>query len=82
MKQVEISHLLSELSPDAAGVLQLLTPPEQVRELLRIAEMPEAAQLSSLSEETLERRYPDKIKKLSPRRKGMRVIDALMLGAS
>jgi len=50
-----------------------------VLELLRIAPMPEAERLSSLSEDTLIREYAHKIVKLSKRRTGMRVIDALML---
>jgi hypothetical protein len=48
-------------------------------ELLRIAQLDEASRLSSLSEDTLEREHKDKIIHLSPRRKGMRVGDALML---
>jgi hypothetical protein len=48
-------------------------------ELLRIAEMPEAARLAGLSGDTLEREHPDKIVRLSKRRKGMRVVHALML---
>ena len=56
----------------------LLTPIE----LLRVVPMPEAERLSSLSEDTIIRRYPDKVVKLSKRRNGMRQIDALMLGSS
>jgi hypothetical protein len=48
-------------------------------ELLRIVSMPEAERLSGLSEDTLRRHHRDKIKKLSPRREGMRVVDALMI---
>jgi len=48
-------------------------------ELLRIVEMAEAARLAGASAETLERCHPDKIVKLSKRRKGMRVAHALML---
>jgi hypothetical protein len=48
-------------------------------ELLRIAQMAEAEHLSGLSEDTLLRHHGDKVHKLSPRRNGMRVIDALML---
>jgi hypothetical protein len=50
-------------------------------ELERIAPMPEAEHLSSLSEYTLRRHHADKIIDLSPRRQGMRVRDALMLSA-
>ena len=49
-------------------------------QLLRIAPMPECEQLSSLSEDTLAREHADKIVHLSTRRKGMRVIHALLLG--
>jgi hypothetical protein len=48
-------------------------------ELLRVAEMPEAARLAGASPDTLEREHPDKIVKISRRRKGMRVAHALML---
>ena len=51
-------------------------------ELLRFAPMDEAARLSSLSPDTLEREHSDKVKKLSKRRNGMRVLDALMLRQS
>jgi len=50
-------------------------------ELNRIAPMPECEHLSSCSEDTLRRYHGDKIIKLSPRRDGMRVRDALMIGA-
>ena len=56
-------------------LLKMLPP----LELLRIAEMPEAARLAGLSGDTLEREHPDKIVRLSKRRKGMRVAHALML---
>jgi hypothetical protein len=59
-----------------ARLLQLLPP----LELLRIVPMPEAERLSGLSEDTIRRRYPDKVHKLSMRRSGVRVVDALMLG--
>ena len=48
-------------------------------EFHRIVELSEAARLSSLSADTLKRRYPDKLVRLSPRRLGMRLCDALML---
>jgi hypothetical protein len=48
-------------------------------ELNRIAGLAECERLSGLSRDTLVRRYPDKILKLSPRRLGMRVKDALLL---
>jgi hypothetical protein len=48
-------------------------------ELMRIAPMPEAAKLAGVSEKTLLRNFRDRIVKISPRRQGMRVKDALML---
>jgi hypothetical protein len=48
-------------------------------ELERIVDMREAERLSTLSEDTLKRRFPDKIIRLSKRRLGMRVRHALML---
>ena len=48
-------------------------------ELERIVPLDEAAQLSSVSEDTLKRCHSDKLVRLSPRRLGMRVRDALML---
>jgi hypothetical protein len=41
--------------------------------------MREASHLSGLSIDSLERRHGSKIIKLSPRRKGMRLADALQL---
>ena len=40
----------------------------------------EAAHLSSLSEDTLKRRYPNIVRKLSPRRCGVRLGDVLPIG--
>jgi len=51
-------------------------------ELNRIITLDEASRLSSLSKETLEDHYGDKIVPLSPKRKGMRVGDALMINAA
>jgi hypothetical protein len=48
-------------------------------ERLRIISLPEATRLSGLSEDGIRRHHSDKIIKLSPRRVGMRVGDALML---
>jgi hypothetical protein len=66
-------------SPPDQAIARLLTlmPP---LELLRIVELEEAGRLSGLSTDTLVRSHPDKIVKLSPRRNGMRVAHALMLG--
>ncbi len=48
-------------------------------ELRRIVSLTEASRLSGVSIDTLKRRHRDKILDLSPRRRGMRVRDALML---
>jgi hypothetical protein len=63
-------------SDDRFQVLLRAIPPV---ELLRVVPMPEAERLSGLSADTLRRRHREKIKDLSERRQGMRVIDALML---
>ena len=49
------------------------------RELDRILPLEQAAEVSSLSADTLKRRHLDKLIRLSPRRLGMRLRDALML---
>lgn len=49
-------------------------------ELRRIIGLAQASELSGLSIDTLKRRYPAKIITLSPRRRGMRLGDALELG--
>jgi hypothetical protein len=58
-----------------ARLLTMLPP----LELLRIAEMPEAARLAGVSQDTLKREHSDKIVNVSRRREGMRVAHALML---
>lgn len=50
-------------------------------ERLRVAPPAEVEQLSGLSWETIARHYANLIIQLSPRRKGMRVQDALSLRA-
>jgi hypothetical protein len=47
-----------------------------------IVPLQQAAALQSTSVDTLKRRHPDKIIRLSPRRNGMRLRDALMLRQS
>jgi hypothetical protein len=59
-------------------VVQELPEPSAL-ELNRIARMPEAAQLSGLSEDSLKRNHSDKILRLGPRAIGMRVGHALQL---
>lgn len=51
-------------------------------QLERIVPLQQAAALQSTSVDTLKRRHPDKIIRLSPRRNGMRLRDALMLRQS
>ena len=70
---------MSTASDDPIPRLLALLPP---LELLRIAPMDEAEQLSGLSQDTLRRDHSDKILKLSPRRCGMRVAHALMLNTN
>jgi hypothetical protein len=48
-------------------------------ELHRIVSLQKASQLSGLSPDSLRRHHADRIVRLSPRRSGMRVIDALMI---
>jgi hypothetical protein len=48
-------------------------------ELQRIVTLVEGARLAGVSLDTLKRRHGDKIIKLSPRRRGIRVGDALLL---
>jgi hypothetical protein len=48
-------------------------------ELKRIAPLSEVARLTGLSVDTIRRNHRDRIIKLSPRRVGMRIEDALML---
>jgi hypothetical protein len=49
-------------------------------ELQRIVDLREASRLSGLSIDTIKRHHKDKIIKLSSRRRGLRLRDALMLG--
>jgi hypothetical protein len=51
-------------------------------ELNRIVSLAEASRLSSLSVDTLRDQFPEKIVRLSPKRAGMRVYDALFLRQS
>jgi hypothetical protein len=52
------------------------------RELDRIISLQVAEEISSLSAESWKRNHPDKIIKLSPRRLGVRLRDALMLAGA
>jgi hypothetical protein len=44
----------------------------------RVLSLPEAAKLMGVSVDTLRRRHSEKILQLSPRRRGMRLRDALL----
>ena len=56
-----------------------LTAEQQRRRKISLAQ---AAEITCLSEDTLRRRYAHLIKKLSPRRSGMSLGDALDIGES
>jgi hypothetical protein len=56
----------------------LLDPPDWI-ELQRIVDLKEASRLSGLSVDSIKRHHSDKIIDLSPRRRGMRLGDALTL---
>jgi hypothetical protein len=62
-------------------------PPDDIKlppgvELDRITSLQHAAKLSGLSVDSWKRHHGDKIVQLSPRRYGVRLRDALMLGAT
>ncbi len=59
-----------------------LTDPEQLRELepMRVVMLPEVAKLLGISVSTVIRNYGDRIIRISPRRRGMRVRDILAIG--
>jgi len=48
-------------------------------ELLRVVPLPECKQLTSLSEDTLKRQYPELIRHISPRRVGISFADVLYI---
>jgi hypothetical protein len=48
----------------------------------RILPLQTVAELTSLSEDTLKRNFPDKIRRLSARRLGMALADVLDIGSS
>lgn len=59
-----------------------LTDHEQLRTLepMRIILLPDVAKFLGVSVETLTRHHGDKIVRISPRRRGMRVRDVLAIG--
>ena len=63
------------MSADTTSLLASIDPVK----LLQIISMPEAERISGLSHDTIKRRHANKIIKLSPRRNGMRLVDALFL---
>jgi hypothetical protein len=64
--------------PEVTTTPPVLEPANWI-ELQRIVDLKEASRLSGMSIDTLKRRHSNKILDLSPRRRGMRVRDALML---
>ncbi len=58
--------------------LQVQLSPEL--ELRRVLPLEQAGKITNLSSDTLKRRYPHLVLKLSPRRLGMRLSDALAIG--
>jgi hypothetical protein len=52
----------------------------ELLERRRILTLQKVAKLTSLSTDALKRNYPDKIKRLSARRLGMSIADALAIG--
>ena len=70
----EHHHLTSETDADPRG------PPGL--ELERMLTLDETAELTGLSTDTLRRRYTHLIRRLSPRRVGMKLRDVLTIGTS
>jgi len=66
------------MSSDTTAIESTASEPSWL-ELERIITLQEACRLKSVSLDTLKRRYADKIIHLSPRRRGMRLRDALQL---
>src|SRR5438067_12551879 len=54
----------------------------ELMERRRILPLQKVAELTSLSEDTLKRNFPDKVKRLSARRLGMAITDVLAIGNS
>jgi hypothetical protein len=54
----------------------------ELLERLRILPLQKVAEITSLSEDTLKRNFPDKVRRLSARRLGMMVADVLAIGSS
>jgi hypothetical protein len=54
----------------------------ELLERRRILPLQKVAELTSLSEDTLKRNFPDKVRRLSARRLGMAIADVLAIGSS
>jgi hypothetical protein len=82
---IDLDDNVSRVAPPAAGTGHNRCPPldnskqPSWLELHRIVSLQEAAKLKSISVDTLKRRHADKIIVISPRRRGMRLRDALGL---
>jgi hypothetical protein len=61
------------------NTLSALDRPPTWLELESVRPMPEVERITSLSSDTLKRRHGDKVKKLSLRREGMKLKDALAI---
>jgi hypothetical protein len=72
---------MAEIKPEVTGRKSGsgIAAVENWIELQRIISLKEAARYCGLSVDTIKRRHADKIIELSPRRRGMRVRDSLML---
>jgi hypothetical protein len=55
--------------------------PPTYLELESVKVLPEAERMTTLSVDTLKRRYPDRIVRLSPRREGMKLRDILAIAS-
>ena len=57
-------------------------PPLSAFELERVISLAEATELTGLSRDSLQRHYAHLIRRLSPRRVGMKLRDAISIGAA
>jgi hypothetical protein len=73
--QQEAERRMSSTKPRPQKLDQDLTE----LELRRVLRLSEAADLTSLSEDSLKRNHANKVRRLSPRRLGMTVRDALAI---
>jgi hypothetical protein len=66
---------LPPLPPDVAALIEAMDP----RELLKNQTLDEAAKATSLSRDTIERRFPDRVKNISPRRKAISSLNVILI---